>query len=153
MARGPAVRVPELREFQRGLKRMEGDFDKEFKRELAAVAEESAMDARGSAQGGRPQQKRAAYNIVGKGTFKGAVVEVANTAEEPFTLGAFFGSKRPQFPGIPWVGNSWEAGEPREGPYFVNAAIASNADRAEEKIGDLVEDIAYRSRAFPDRSL
>lgn len=147
----PAVTIPELREFQRGLKRMAPELAQEFKQKMASIAEESAVDARGAAQSGTPQQRRAAYNIVGKASFKGAAVSVQNTPEEPFTLGAFWGSKRPQFPRTPWVGSSWSAGERGEGPYFINDAIADRADQSEEEIGDLIDDIALRTRAFPDR--
>jgi hypothetical protein len=146
---GPAVRVEGLNELRRGIKKMDKELAKEFRDELKKLAEESAIDARGAAQGGTRQQQAAAYNIVGSGTRAGGSVVVSAGNDLPFALGAFWGSKRPQFPGLPWVGKSWEAGVHGQGPYFINDAIADDAELIEHRIGELVERLARTTRAFP----
>lgn len=147
---GAAVRVDGLAELRRGLKRMAPEVQQEFKDALKAMAEESAIDARGAAQGGTRQQQRAAYNIVGSGTLSGGQVVLTAGNDLPFALGAFWGSKRPQFPGLRWVGKSWEAGVHGQGPYFINDAIADDAEQIEATLEDLVDRLALTTRAFPD---
>lgn len=147
---GAAVRVEGFDEFRRGLRRMAPEIQDEFKKELKAMAEESAMDARGAAQGGKRQQQRAAYNIVGSGTLSGGRVVLTAGNDLPYALGAFWGSKRPQFPGLPWVGKSWEAGVHGQGPYFINDAIADDAELIEKRLEQLVDRLAVTTRAFPD---
>lgn len=148
---GSAVKIPELRDFQRDLKQFDTALAKEFKAELKGIAEEAAMDARGAAQRGTPQQRRAAYNIVGSGSYSGGSIVVSTGNDIPYALGAFWGSKRAQFPRLPWVGNSWEVGG-SGGPYFINEVIADKADHLEEQIGDLIDRTAVRTGAFPDHS-
>lgn len=147
---GAAVRVEGFAEFKRGLKRMAPEVQKEFKDALKEMAEESAIDARGAAQGGTRQQQVSAYNIVGSGTMAGGQVVLTASNGLPQALGAFWGSKRPQFPGLPWVGKSWEAGVHGQGPYFINDAIADDAELIEAKLSQLVERLAQTTGAFPD---
>lgn len=129
---------------------MAPEIQDEFKDGLRAMAEESAMDARGAAQGGKPQQQRAAYNIVGSGNARGGQVVLTAGNNLPYALGAFWGSKRPQFPGLPWVGKSWEAGVHGQGPYYINDAIADDAELIEAKLEELIDRLARTTRAFPD---
>lgn len=147
---GYSITVEGLKEFRAGLRKMGPEVRKQFAKELKELAEESAIDARGAAQGGTRQQQRAAYNVVGSGNLAGGSVVVTAGNDIPYALGAFFGGKRPIFPGLPWVGNSWEVGVRGQGPYFINDAIADDADKFETELGKLVDDVALRSRAFPD---
>lgn len=148
---GPVVHVEGLREFQRGLRDMDRDLAREFRDALADVGRKSAEEGRYRAQGGTRQQAAAAYNIENRATMKAATISIGNGNNLPFAVGAFFGAKAwPQFP--TWVGNSWEVGVAGQGPYHVNAAIADNVDQIEDDLGDLVEQVAVRSRAFPDHS-
>lgn len=147
-SRTAAVRVEGLRELQRGCREMSRELQKEMRDELKKLGEKSAEEARFSAQGGTRQQARAAWNIASGATMRGATVGVSASSTEPYALGAFFGSKRPQFPGITWVGNSWEAGVAGQGPYFINDAVADNAAQIEEDLGDMVDRLAVSTRAF-----
>lgn len=149
--RGPVVSFEGAREFARQLDRMGDELAEEFRQGLAEIAEDAAEGARGAAATrGTGQQRRAAWGIEGRSTALSAKLTISTKGDLPFALGAFFGAKAyPQFPR--WVGNTWEAGVKGEGPYHVNDALAEEADRAEERFGDLVEDLAVRSRAFPLR--
>lgn len=147
---GHSITIEGLAGMRQQLRAMDKQEAKKFRDELKALAEESAIDARGAAQGGTRQQQTAAYNVVGSGNLAGGSVVVSNGNGIPWALGSFFGSKRPQFPGLPWVGKSWDVGVRGQGPYFINDAIADDADDLMRELPQIIERVARASGAFPD---
>lgn len=149
--RQPAVTYKGLRGFSRQLADLDDDLKRDLKAKLKELGERTAEDARGRAYvQGRPQQRAAAWGITAESTAAASKLRVSTAGEKPFALGAFFGSNRPQFPGLPWVGASWDAGVEGEGPYHLNPALAATADKVEEELAEIVESLALKSRAFPD---
>lgn len=149
MARGGSssvstgVDIKELREFRRSLK--DRADAKAWVRTLASASKRGGQiivnEARSNASGMGGQQAAAAGAIKASASAEGISIRVGRTARAPFGLAAFWGAERQtgwygqgryfnsmgvQFK--PWVGASWDVGQAGEGPYAVNAAIASKID-------------------------
>jgi hypothetical protein len=103
-------------------------------RKVAKVVEGGSR--RGAASG-RPQQRAAGRTLAARGSQASADLALRNTSAVPFGLGAFLGSHRPQFPGLPWVGNRWDilAGD---GPHVIADAIRRDAEDIRQTFADEV---------------
>lgn len=147
---GKAVEVRGLRELSRDLKRIDKELPKEMRQASMGVARLVADEARANAGAGTKIQRKAASAIKARAGAARAAIAVTPTPSVPFALGAFYGAvKFKQFE--PWVGTSWRAGRPDEGPYAINPAIASLEGEIVRVYGEAVNDLTQR--AFPSRGV
>jgi hypothetical protein len=148
------IDATELRAFRRHVKDLKPD-SPQYARRLGAAYKAGSdvivaeAQSRARALGGI--HAKAADAIKASASTTGISVRIAATAGSPYGLLAFWGATRhsgwyaanryrdspPQHP--PWVGNTWQVGEPGEGPYAINDAIAATIDDVMNNWADAIE--------------
>lgn len=136
----PAVRVEGARELSRAFRQAVGS-TRDLSRAYREVGRLATDRSKSAAAGARPQQRKAAAALLGRGTSTEASVGVRNTGRVPFGIGAFMGARRwRQFP--PWVGNTWDIAS-GSGPYVIADAVSDAMpdilDEFAEAIGDALD--------------
>jgi hypothetical protein len=148
------IDAKELQAFRKALK--DRSDAKAWQRSLASAnrraGEIIAADARRRAVALGPRGAKAAAGIQASSNQIGIRIRVANTSRSPATLATIWGAKKrtgwysrgryrdsdgEQHP--EWVGSDWEVGEPGQGPYAVNPAIAAKRDEAIEMWAESID--------------
>jgi hypothetical protein len=162
MAAPTGIRIDGLPEFRRALKAIGPDWPKELRKVHRRIAVEGVARSRAAAGAMGGQQARFAGGISARATQTKASVGVLGGGKNPGAKGAFFGAKRrtgwyarqryldtagaAQF--LPWVGNTWAAAVPGQGPYAINPALAAYIPQIVEEYGEMIDDLTRR--AFPE---
>jgi hypothetical protein len=140
-----------------GLKATERNLAREDRRAFREVADTTAGWVKGAASSGTRAQQHFAGAIRPRSTSSLARLAVLSTGRNAGAGATFWGAKRqtgwnakhahsrPQFP--KWVGASWVAGRPGQGPYVFRDVIPAR----QAAIGRMIEQARMRafSSAFP----
>ncbi len=154
------VRVEGADALADGLRRTQKNAANAIRGSNRDVARQVRDWSRAAAQGGTGLQRRMAGGIGSRATTANAQLTVRNTVRAPGATVAFWGAKRrsgwyaaeryassatAQHP--PWVGNTWAAATPGQGPHVLNDVLAARAD----EIGVMYLDGQWESleRALP----
>lgn len=152
----------QLRDFQRALRAARPDAP-EWAREFAAI-NKRAGDRVGQAAQARAntrQLRAATKQIKGSASAKGPRVRVAATGRAPYALAAIWGMQRrtgwyarPRYTASagrqapPWVGSSWDPGDPGEGPgrgpYALGPALHDEVETIRDEWATAVEGLMGR---------
>lgn len=154
---GAVVDVVGLKDFRRALKAMDPEWPKALKGVHAGIGAEGAIRSRAVARGMGGVQAKAASAIGFKATVREARIAIYPSAHSDAMANvAFWGAKKrtgwyarnrygdsatPQHPR--WVGNSWDVAEAGQGPYAINAALASYKPDIWEAYFQMVLDLAH----------
>jgi hypothetical protein len=153
-----AIKVEDIRGFQRELKALGSKWPRELTRVHQQIGRRGAALSRAAAGGMGGVQAKAASTIKGRGTQKEARVSVsgmrglgnvafwgAKKHTGWYAAGQYGNSATPQHPR--WVGNSWDVAVPGEGPYAINPALALYLPELLDQYMKMIDDLARK--AFP----
>jgi hypothetical protein len=129
-----AVKLQGGREFRSDLRAIDPALVREMTKVHTQIAElvRPIAEAKAISLGG--MRRHFAGSIKSSGTQARSAITVARKANAAFWGSSkhsgwyadpqYQGSTKPQFP--EWVGNTWEAGVPGQGPYAINDAVAAS---------------------------
>jgi hypothetical protein len=155
-----AIQVRGLREFRDALRDTDQQWPKALRKAHKNIADMTSAWARSGAASGTKMQAAASRSIVGTATQTSASMAITAGTRTPFANIAFWGAKRhagwyadPKYATsprqfAPWVGNSWDVGVIGQGPYVLNATIATHMDAIVDEFGKAIDELAHQ--AFPN---